>query len=93
VSEEEPLVGVEEEEEKEPPPTSPPSRPSQRREEWCSGSCNFPPPAYAREEEQCNGGWSFLPRGTREAERCGSREKQISRSGLGPSFSRALSAY
>jgi hypothetical protein len=51
VSEEEPLVGVEEEEEKEPPPTSPPSRPSQRREEWCSGSCNFPPPAYAREEE------------------------------------------
>jgi hypothetical protein len=36
-----------------------------------------------REEERCDDGWSFPPRGTREEEWCGSRERQISCSGLG----------
>jgi hypothetical protein len=80
--EEEPPVGVEEEEEA--PPTSQLSHLSQRREEeWYDGGWSFPPPAYAREEERCDDGWSFPPCSAREVERCGSREKQISRSGLG----------
>jgi hypothetical protein len=85
--EEEPPVGVDEEE---PPSTSPPSH--SREEELCSGCWSIPPPAYAREEERCNSGWSFPPRGVREEELSHSREKQISRSGLGPASSRALSA-
>jgi hypothetical protein len=80
-------IGVEEEEE--PPPTSSLSRPSQRREEErCDSGWSFPPPTYVREKERYIGGWSFPPRGMREEEWCGSREKQISRSGLGPSSSR-----
>jgi hypothetical protein len=74
--EEEPPVGVEEEE---PPPTSPPS-------------CPMKAPPSVREEKRCDGGWSFPPRGTREEERCGLREKQTSRSSLGPASSQALSA-
>jgi hypothetical protein len=58
VLEEEP-PGVEEEEE--PPLTSPPSRPMKpppgvREEERCGDSWSFPPHAYAREDEQYNGG-------------------------------------
>jgi hypothetical protein len=73
--------------------TSPLSRPSQRREEeQCGGGWSFTAPAYTREVERCRGGWSFPPRGMREDERCGSREKQTFHSGLGPASSRALSA-
>jgi hypothetical protein len=44
-------------------------------------------------EEWCGGGGaSFPPRGAREEERCSSREKQISRSGLGSASSRDPSA-
>jgi hypothetical protein len=82
--EEEPPVGIEVEE---PPPTSSPSRPSWRREEErCGSGWSFPPPAYVR-EEWCDGSWSFPPRGAREEERCGSREKQIFHSDLGPASS------
>jgi hypothetical protein len=38
------------------------------------------------------GGWSFLPCGVREEERCGSREEQTSHSGLRLASSRAPSA-
>jgi hypothetical protein len=76
--EEESPVGIEEEEEL--PPTSPPS-------------CLMKPPLGMREEERCGGGWSFQPPTyVREEERRGSREKQTSRSGLGPATSRVLNA-
>jgi hypothetical protein len=76
--EEEPPVGIGEEEES--PPTSP-------------LSCPMKPPLGMREEERCGGGWSFQsPTYMREEERRGSREKQTSRSGLGPATSRVLNA-
>jgi hypothetical protein len=62
VPEEEKSPGVEEEERCGRPPTSPPSHPTK-------------PPPEAREDERCGDGWSFPPRGMREKERCGSREK------------------
>jgi hypothetical protein len=57
-----------------------------REEERCGGGWSFPPRG-AREEERCGGDWSFPPRGAREEERCRSKEKQTSRSGLGPASS------
>jgi hypothetical protein len=57
--------------------------PGTTEEEWCGGSCSFPPFVYVREEERCDDGRSFPPRGAREDERCGSRDQQTSRSGLG----------
>jgi hypothetical protein len=74
VPEEEESPGIEEEERCGGPPTSPLSHPMK------------PPPSV--KEEQCGGGWSFPPCGMREKEQCGSREKQISRSDLGPASSR-----
>jgi hypothetical protein len=50
------------------------------------------PPSQRREEEWYGGSLSFPPHGVREEERCGSREKQISRGGLRPASSRVLSA-
>jgi hypothetical protein len=51
------------------------------------------PPSHSREEELCSGCWSVPPPAyVREEELSHSREKQISRSGLGPASSRALSA-
>jgi hypothetical protein len=74
--------------EEEPPHTSPLSHPSRRREEErCGDGWSFPPPAYARAEERYGSGWSFPSRGVREEEWCGLREKQTSRSSLGPTFS------
>jgi hypothetical protein len=51
------------------------------KEEWCGrpptslSSRPMKPPHDAREEEQCESGWSFPPPGVREKEWCGSREK------------------
>jgi hypothetical protein len=58
-SEELPAIGVEEEEI--PALTSPLSHPmkpppSTMEVEWCGGGWSFPPPAYMREEERCDGG-------------------------------------
>jgi hypothetical protein len=46
----------------------------------------------ATDEEWCGGGWSFPPRDVMEKERCGSREKQTSRNGLGSASLRASNA-
>jgi hypothetical protein len=53
------------------------------------------PPSHLsrrREEERCGGGWIFPPLGAREEEWCSSREKQTSRSGLGPASSQTPNA-